>query len=56
VSDTDADDVTALLRAWHEGDEDAYRRVASLLYTARMLDSLYAGIRSSPCTLPQAIF
>jgi RNA polymerase sigma factor (TIGR02999 family) len=25
-------DVTALLRAWHAGDEDAYRRVSSMLY------------------------
>lgn len=24
--------ITALLRAWHEGDEDAYRQVASTLY------------------------
>jgi len=24
--------VTTLLRAWHTGDEDAYRRVASILY------------------------
>jgi RNA polymerase sigma factor (TIGR02999 family) len=24
--------VTALLRAWHAGDEDAYRRVSSILY------------------------
>ena len=27
-----AGEVTALLRAWHAGDEDAYRRVSSLLY------------------------
>jgi len=26
------DDVTALLRAWHGGDEDAYRQVSSMLY------------------------
>jgi len=25
-------DVTALLRAWHAGDEDAYRQVSSMLY------------------------
>ena len=29
---SDAGEVTALLRAWHAGDEDAYRRVASILY------------------------
>jgi len=28
------DDVTALLRAWHDGDEDAYRQVSSILYGA----------------------
>ncbi len=32
VADYDAGEVTALLRAWHEGDEDAYRRVSSILY------------------------
>jgi RNA polymerase sigma factor (TIGR02999 family) len=26
-------EVTALLRAWHAGDEDAYRQVSSLLYS-----------------------
>lgn len=26
------DDVTALLRAWHAGDEDAYRQVSAMLY------------------------
>ena len=26
------DEVTALLRAWHAGDEEAYRRVADILY------------------------
>jgi RNA polymerase sigma-70 factor (ECF subfamily) len=32
VSDSDAGEVTALLRAWHAGDEEAYRQVSSLLY------------------------
>jgi RNA polymerase sigma-70 factor, ECF subfamily len=32
VSDLDAGEVTALLRAWHAGDEDAYRQVSSILY------------------------
>lgn len=32
VADADTGDVTALLRAWHAGDEDAYRQVSSLLY------------------------
>jgi RNA polymerase sigma factor (TIGR02999 family) len=32
VSDSDATEVTALLRAWHAGDEDAYRRLSSILY------------------------
>src|SRR5262245_39096212 len=29
----DAGEVTRLLRAWHEGDADAYRKVSSILYT-----------------------
>jgi RNA polymerase sigma factor (TIGR02999 family) len=33
VSDSDAGDVTLLLRAWHAGDEDAYRQVSSILYS-----------------------
>jgi RNA polymerase sigma-70 factor (ECF subfamily) len=33
VSDSDAGEVTALLRAWHAGDADAYRRVSSILYS-----------------------
>jgi RNA polymerase sigma-70 factor (ECF subfamily) len=32
VADLDAGEVTVLLRAWHAGDEDAYRRVSSILY------------------------
>ena len=32
VADYDAGEVTALLRAWHAGDEDAYSRVSSILY------------------------
>jgi RNA polymerase sigma factor (TIGR02999 family) len=28
----DAGEVTLLLRAWHAGDDDAYRRVSSILY------------------------
>lgn len=32
MADSDASEVTALLRAWHAGDEDAYRRVSSILY------------------------
>jgi RNA polymerase sigma factor (TIGR02999 family) len=31
VSDSEAGEVTVLLRAWHAGDEDAYRRVSSML-------------------------
>src|SRR5215470_10814194 len=27
-----APDVTVLLRAWHRGDDDAYRRVSDILY------------------------
>jgi RNA polymerase sigma factor (TIGR02999 family) len=30
--DGGADEVTALLRAWHGGDDDAYRQVSSILY------------------------
>jgi RNA polymerase sigma factor (TIGR02999 family) len=32
MSDSDAGEVTVLLRAWHAGDEDAYRQVSSILY------------------------
>jgi hypothetical protein len=32
VADLDAGEVTVLRRAWHAGDEDAYRRVSSILY------------------------
>ena len=32
MADYDAGEVTALLRAWHAGDEDAYGRVSSILY------------------------
>ena len=31
--DSDTSEVTVLLRAWHAGDEDAYGRVSSILYT-----------------------
>ena len=33
VSDSGAGEVTTLLRAWHEGDEDAYRRLSEILYS-----------------------
>jgi RNA polymerase sigma factor (TIGR02999 family) len=32
VSDSAHGEVTLLLRAWHTGDEDAYRRVSAILY------------------------
>jgi RNA polymerase sigma factor (TIGR02999 family) len=32
VANPDVSPITALLRAWHGGDEDAYRQVSSLLY------------------------
>jgi RNA polymerase sigma factor (TIGR02999 family) len=32
VADSGSGEVTTLLRAWHAGDEDAYRRVSSILY------------------------
>lgn len=31
VTDLDVGEVTALLRAWHAGDEDAYRRASAIL-------------------------
>ena len=31
--DSDTPDITALLRAWQGGDDDAYRQVSALLYT-----------------------
>jgi len=33
MSDSDGGEVTALLRRWHAGDEDAYRQVSSILYS-----------------------
>lgn len=33
MSMSDAGKVTALLRRWHAGDEDAYRHLSSMLYT-----------------------
>lgn len=33
MSISDAGKVTALLRRWHAGDEDAYRHLSSMLYT-----------------------
>ena len=32
MPDSESGEVTALLHAWHAGDEDAYRRVSSILY------------------------
>lgn len=32
MSDSSVGEVTALLRAWHAGDEDAYRQVSARLY------------------------
>ena len=32
VSESNASEVTILLHAWHAGDENAYRRVSSILY------------------------
>ena len=32
MSESNPSEVTTLLRAWHGGDEDAYRRVSSILY------------------------
>jgi RNA polymerase sigma factor (TIGR02999 family) len=32
VSDSEPGEVTALLHAWHAGDEDAYRQVSTILY------------------------
>jgi RNA polymerase sigma-70 factor, ECF subfamily len=33
VAEPGTGEVTAFLRAWHAGDEDAYRKVSSVLYT-----------------------
>jgi RNA polymerase sigma-70 factor, ECF subfamily len=49
VSDSAPGEVTLLLRAWHAGDEDAYRRVSAILYdelrrqAARFLRRKQAG-------------
>ena len=46
---SNAGEITLLLRAWHAGDEDAYRRISTILYlelrqrAAHYLDRRRAG-------------
>lgn len=52
MSEPDPRTVTALLRAWHAGDEDAYRRVSAVLYgELRRRAAQYMRRRSAGDTL-----
>jgi RNA polymerase sigma factor (TIGR02999 family) len=49
-----SDDVTLLLRAWHAGDEDAYRRVSSMLYDELRRQAAFCMRRQRPGDTMQA--
>jgi RNA polymerase sigma factor (TIGR02999 family) len=53
VSDSDAGEVTALLRAWHAGDEDAYRQVSSILYSELRRQAAHYLRRQGPVDVLQ---
>jgi RNA polymerase sigma factor (TIGR02999 family) len=53
LSVSDPGDVTALLRAWHAGDEDAYRRVSSILYDELRRRAAHCMRRERPGALLQ---
>ena len=48
VAGSDDGDVTALLRAWHAGDEDAYRQVSSILYSELRRQAAHCMRRRRP--------
>jgi RNA polymerase sigma-70 factor (ECF subfamily) len=48
VSDSQPGEVTVLLRAWHAGDEDAYRRVSSILYSELRRQAAHCMRREQP--------
>jgi RNA polymerase sigma factor (TIGR02999 family) len=45
--------VTVLLRAWHAGDEDAYRRVSSILYSELRRQAAHYMRRKPPADMLQ---
>jgi RNA polymerase sigma factor (TIGR02999 family) len=53
VADPDASEVTVLLRAWHAGDEDAYRRVSSILYSELRRQAAHYMRRKRPADVLQ---
>ena len=53
MSDSDAGEVTVLLRAWHAGDEDAYRRVSSILYSELRRRAAYYMRHKQPADMLQ---
>jgi RNA polymerase sigma-70 factor, ECF subfamily len=58
----DSGEVTVLLRAWHAGDEDAYRQVSSILYrdlrqqAAQYMRRQWAGDLLQPTALVHETF
>jgi RNA polymerase sigma factor (TIGR02999 family) len=54
VGNPNVSQVTALLRAWHAGDEDAYRRVSSILYPELRRQAAHYMRRQSPGAALQA--
>ena len=53
MADSDASEVTVLLRAWHAGDEDAYRRVSSILYGELRRQAAHYMRRKRPADMLQ---
>ena len=51
--DSDANDVTTLLRAWRAGDEDAYRQVSARLYEELRRQARQAIGRAGPADVLQ---
>lgn len=57
MSDSEAGDVTDLLRAWHAGDEDAYRQATAILYEElrRLAHRVMLGERAGDTLQPTAL-
>lgn len=57
MSDSEAGDVTDLLRAWHAGDEDAYRQATAILYEElrRQAHRVMLGERAGDTLQPTAL-
>ena len=45
-------EVSVLLRAWHGGDDDAYREVSSILYSELRRQAAHVVRRRRPGTIP----